>query len=801
MDAHRPGRPRATASPHTLDEALRRHRARRPARSSSAPPSPSAAPAAASPTTARSSSDICQARPRALARQPRSSSRSRLLGWKEFEMEVMRDQRGQLRHHLLHRELRPDGRPHRRLASPSPRPRRSPTRNTRCMRDASIAVIREIGVETGGSNIQFAVNPETGRMVVIEMNPRVSPLLRAGLQGHRLPHRQDRRQARRRLHARRAPQRHHPRDPRLASSRPSTTSSPRSRASPSRSSPAPTRPLTTADEVASARRWPSAAPSRRALQKALRSLETGLTGFDEIAIRRRRRPRRPRRHRQGARAADPRPPAPRRPGHAPRPRRRRRSTPSTRIDPWFLRQHPRDRRRGGAPARRPACRASRTRCAALKQLGFSDARLATLDRPHREPRSAPSASASASRAVFKLVDTCAAEFEAADPLHLLHLRGRRRRLHRGEARPPTASKVIILGGGPNRIGQGIEFDYCCCHACFALTEAGYETIMVNCNPETVSTDYDTSDRLYFEPLTLEARPRDPPRRAGERHAARRHRPVRRPDAAEPRQRPARRRRPHPRHHARRHRPRRGPRALPAAPRTRLGLHQPANGIARSPRRGAAPSPGASATPLVVRPTYVLGGRAMEIVRDDAELARYIRDAVQVVRRHARPDRQLPRRRHRGRRRRHLRRQRRPHRRRHGAHRGGRRPLRRQRLLAAALLASTPPSSPSSSARPKRMALALGVVGLMNVQFAIQDGDIYVLEVNPRATRTVPFVAKATDSAIAAIAARVMAGEPLSNFPLRAALPRGHRPRRPPAPRRPDDARRPRHARGSRSRRR
>jgi carbamoyl-phosphate synthase large subunit len=338
-----------------------------------------------------------------------------------------------------------------------------------------------------------------------------------------------------------------------------------------------------------------------------------------------------------------------------------------------------------------------------------------------------------------------------------------------EARPTARRKVVILGGGPNRIGQGIEFDYCCCHACFALTKAGFETIMVNCNPETVSTDYDTSDRLYFEPLTLEHvleilrveqengtlhgvivqfGGQTPLKLANALHDAGIPILGTTPDAidlAEDRE----------RFQALLH---------------RLGLNQPNNGIARSPAE-AQEVAHRIGYPLVIRPSYVLGGRAMEIVRDDAQLTRYIRDAVQV---------------------------------------SGDTPVLLDSYLSNAIevdvdaiadgtqvhiagvmehieeagvhsgdsACSLPPWSLDevTVAELKRqtesMALSLGVVGLMNVQFAIQNGDIYVLEVNPRASRTVPFVAKATDSAIAAIAARVMAGEPLSRFPLRDPYPQG-----------------------------
>ena len=338
-----------------------------------------------------------------------------------------------------------------------------------------------------------------------------------------------------------------------------------------------------------------------------------------------------------------------------------------------------------------------------------------------------------------------------------------------ESRPSNAKKVVILGGGPNRIGQGIEFDYCCCHACYALTAAGYETIMVNCNPETVSTDYDTSDRLYFEPLTLEHvleilrveqengtlhgvivqfGGQTPLKLANALHDEGIPILGTTPDAidlAEDRE--------------------RFQQLLHS-----LNLKQPHNGTARS-RDEAFKVAKDVGYPLVIRPSFVLGGRAMEIIREDAQLERYIREAVQV---------------------------------------SGTSPVLLDSYLSNAIEVDVdalsdgtnvhvagimehieeagvhsgdsacclPPHSLSAEiiaelkTQTIAMARALNVVGLMNVQFAIKDSVIYVLEVNPRASRTVPFVAKATDSAIAAIAARLMAGEPMSNFPLRAAYDSG-----------------------------
>jgi len=404
----------------------------------------------------------------------------------------------------------------------------------------------------------------------------------------------------------------------------------------------------------------------------------------------------------------------------------------------------------------------------LKMMGFTDARLAKLTgRDESQVRRARRNLGVV--AAFKRIDTCAAEFEAQTPYMYSTYEHPVMGDVECEARPSNAKKVVILGGGPNRIGQGIEFDYCCVHACYALTAAGYETIMINCNPETVSTDYDTSDRLYFEPLTLEhvLEILRVEQDNGTLHGvivqfggqtplklaqALAHEGIpilgTTPDAidlAEDRE--------------------RFQQLL-----HRLNLRQPVNGTARS-RDEAFAVAATVGYPLVIRPSFVLGGRAMEIIRDDAQLERYIRTAVQV---------------------------------------SGDSPVLLDSYLSNAIEVDVdalsdgkhvhvagimehieeagvhsgdsacclPPHSLSDAtiaelkAQTVQMALALNVVGLMNVQFAIKDGTIYVLEVNPRASRTVPFVAKATDSAIASIAARLLAGEPLSNFPMRAPYPAG-----------------------------
>nr|MDJ1008947.1 carbamoyl-phosphate synthase large subunit [Paracoccaceae bacterium] len=430
----------------------------------------------------------------------------------------------------------------------------------------------------------------------------------------------------------------------------------------------------------------------------------------------------------------------------------------TAFDPWFL---ARIReivdteaaiRRDGLPVTEGALRA-------LKSMGFTDARLATLTgRDETQVRRARENLGV--RAVFKRIDTCAAEFEAQTPYMYSTYEAPAMGEVEDEARPSGAKKVVILGGGPNRIGQGIEFDYCCCHACFALTEAGFETIMVNCNPETVSTDYDTSDRLYFEPLTFEHvmeilrveqsagtllgvivqfGGQTPLKIAGALEAAGIPILGTTPDAID----------------------RAEDRERFQALVEKLGLKQPRNAIASTDAEALAAAEDIG-FPLVIRPSYVLGGRAMEIVRDTPSLERYIRDAVVV---------------------------------------SGTSPVLLDSYLAGATevdvdalsdgaevhvagimehieeagvhsgdsACSLPPYSLPAGIveelkrQTRALALELGVVGLMNVQFAVKEGAIYLIEVNPRASRTVPFVAKAVGSPIASIAARLMAGEPLSTF--------------------------------------
>ncbi|MCB1353742.1 MAG: carbamoyl-phosphate synthase large subunit, partial [Rhodobacteraceae bacterium] len=433
----------------------------------------------------------------------------------------------------------------------------------------------------------------------------------------------------------------------------------------------------------------------------------------------------------------------------------------TAYDPWFLARI-REIVDEEARLREEGLPRSEAELRRLKMMGFSDARLATLT-----ARTETSVRAERQRfnvrPVFKRIDTCAAEFEAQTPYMYSTYEADAMGFTECEARPSARNKVVILGGGPNRIGQGIEFDYCCCHACFALSDAGYETIMVNCNPETVSTDYDTSDRLYFEPLTLENvleilrveqengtlkgvivqfGGQTPLKLANALHDAGIPILGTSPDAidlAEDRE--------------------RFQQLL-----MKLELKQPVNGLARSPREAEEVAKRIG-YPLVIRPSYVLGGRAMEIVRDDAHLQRYISEAVHV---------------------------------------SGENPVLLDSYLTGAVevdvdaisdgidvhvagvmehieeagvhsgdsACALPPYSLSPETvdllkeQTRALALGLNVVGLMNVQFAIKDGEIFVLEVNPRASRTVPFVAKAVGSPIAGLAARVMAGEPLANLPVK-----------------------------------
>jgi carbamoyl-phosphate synthase large subunit len=683
-----------------------------------------------------------------------------LLGWKEFEMEVVRDRADNAIIVCAIENIDPMGIHTGDSVTVAPALTLT-DKEYQIMRNGSIAVLREIGVETGGSNVQWAINPIDGRMVVIEMNPRVSrssalaskatgfPIAKIAAKlaiGYTLDELDN-------DITKVTPASFEPtidyvvtKIPRFAFEK----------------FPGAKAELTTAmksvGEVMAIGRT-----IHESLQKALASLETGLTGFDEIPI-------------PGApdRAAIIKALSPQTPDRLRLIAQAMRHglndddiQAATAYDPWYLARI-REIVEVEAQVRRDGLPLTAEGIRRLKMMGFTDARLASLTgRDEAQVRRARQRLGVT--AVFKRIDTCGAEFEAQTPYMYSTYEHPVMGDVECEARPSNAKKVVILGGGPNRIGQGIEFDYCCCHACFALTAAGYETIMINCNPETVSTDYDTSDRLYFEPLTLEhvLEILRVERENGTLHGvivqfggqtplklaqalAQEGIPIlgTTPDAidlAEDRE--------------------RFQQLL-----HRLDLKQPINGMARS-RDEAFAIAGRIGYPLVIRPSYVLGGRAMEIVRDDAQLERYIREAVHV---------------------------------------SGDSPVLLDSYLSGAIevdvdalcdgthvhvagimqhieeagvhsgdsACSLPPYSLSAETiaelkvQTEAMARALHVVGLMNVQFAIKDGTIYVLEVNPRASRTVPFVAKATDSAIASIAARLMAGEPLSNFPMRPPYPEG-----------------------------
>ncbi|WP_068306638.1 carbamoyl-phosphate synthase large subunit [Pararhodobacter sp. CCB-MM2] len=683
-----------------------------------------------------------------------------LLGWKEYEMEVVRDKADNAIIVCSIENVDPMGVHTGDSITVAPALTLT-DKEYQIMRNGSIAVLREIGVETGGSNVQWAINPKDGRMVVIEMNPRVSrssalaskatgfPIAKIAAKlavGYTLDELDN-------DITKVTPASFEPtidyvvtKIPRFAFEKfPG-------------SEPYLTTAMKSVGEAMAIGRT-----IHESLQKALASLETGLSGFDDVVI-------------PGA------------PEKAAIQKALSQVTPDrlrviaqamrhglsddeiqavTAFDPWFLArireivEAEAEVLANGLPTDTDGLRK-------LKMLGFTDARLATLS-GKTETAVRRLRTGAGVNAVFKRIDTCAAEFEAQTPYMYSTYEVPAMGEVECEARPSDRKKVVILGGGPNRIGQGIEFDYCCCHACYALTDAGYETIMVNCNPETVSTDYDTSDRLYFEPLSIEHvmeilrveqsngtlhgvivqfGGQTPLKLANELAAEGIPILGTSPDAidlAEDRE--------------------RFQQML-----NELGLKQPINGIASSDEQ-AIEIAGRIGFPLVIRPSYVLGGRAMEIVRDMDQLKRYITTAVSV---------------------------------------SGKNPVLLDSYLSGAIEVDVdalsdgktvhvagimehieeagvhsgdsacclPPHSLDKAlveemkVQAEKMALKLGVVGLMNVQFAIKDGVIYVLEVNPRASRTVPFVAKATDSAIASIAARLMAGEPMSNFPLRAPYPAG-----------------------------
>ena len=666
-----------------------------------------------------------------------------VLGWKEFEMEVVRDRADNCIIICAIENLDPMG--VHTGDSITVAPAQTLTdREYQIMRNASLAVLREIGVETGGSNVQFAINPDDGRMVVIEMNPRVSrssalaskatgfPIAKVAARlavGYTLD------ELRNEITGGATPASFEPTLDYVVTKVPRFTFE----KFPQAESTLTTQMKSVGEAMAIGRTF------QESLQKALRSMETGLEGLDPcIAVDS---PDRDERLRDAL----------------------RRPTPDrlllvadalragfsidelyrlTAIDHWFLAQLADlvDLEADTVAAGLSGLDGDRMRM--LKRAGFSDARLASLvgvaEAVVRERRQRLGV-----RPVYKRVDSCAAEFAATTAYMYSTYE------QECEAEPSDRRKVIVLGGGPNRIGQGIEFDYCCVHAAMALRDDGFETIMVNCNPETVSTDYDTSDRLYFEPLTLEdvleivhvEQPegvivqyggQTPLKLARDLAAAGVPIVGTSPDSidlAEDRE--------------------RFQQLI-----ERLGLRQPPNRLARTAEE-AYRLADEIGYPLVVRPSYVLGGRAMEIVYGESELAQYMRAAVQVS---------------------------------HNS------PVLLDRFLDDAVevdvdaicdgdavliggimehieqagvhsgdsACSLPPYTLSAALQDRMreqaraLARALNVVGLMNIQFAIKDDAVFILEVNPRASRTVPFVSKAVGIQLAKVAARCMLGRSLAN---------------------------------------
>ena len=667
-----------------------------------------------------------------------------LIGWKEYEMEVVRDKKDNCIIVCSIENFDPMG--VHTGDSITVAPAQTLTdKEYQIMRNASLAVLREIGVETGGSNVQFGINPVDGRMVVIEMNPRVSrssalaskatgfPIAKIAAKlavGYTLDELSND------ITGGRTP----------ASFEPSidyvVTKIPRFAFEkfPNADARLTTQMKSVGEVMAIGRTF------QESLQKALRGLEVGSCGFDpqldltatdaateltrELTV----------------------PGAERiwyigdafRAGMSVE-----RIFELTKIDPWFLVQIEdliNDEKRVGEMGLADIDRDLMYR---LKRKGFSDTRLAQLlgvsEKNLRSQRQKLGVFP-----VYKRVDTCAAEF-ATDTAYMYSTYE-----EECEANPSSREKIMVLGGGPNRIGQGIEFDYCCVHAALAMREDGYETIMVNCNPETVSTDYDTSDRLYFEPVTLEdvleivrvEQPKGVIVQYGGQTPLKLARALEEAgvpiigtspeaiDRAEDRE--------------------RFQQMV-----ERLKLRQPSNATVRSEDE-AITAANKIGYPLVVRPSYVLGGRAMEIVYQEDELKRYLRDAVKV---------------------------------------SNDSPVLLDHYLNCAIevdvdavsdgtdvvigaimqhieqagvhsgdsACSLPPYSLSAEVQDqmrdqvKRMALELGVVGLMNVQLALQDGVIYVIEVNPRASRTVPFVSKCIGTSLAQVAARVMAGKTLKEL--------------------------------------
>lgn len=696
-----------------------------------------------------------------------------VLGWKEYEMEVVRDKADNCIIICSIENIDPMGVHTGDSITVAPALTLT-DKEYQIMRDASIAVLREIGVETGGSNVQFAVNPENGRLIVIEMNPRVSrssalaskatgfPIAKVAAKlavGYTMDELEND------ITGGATPASFEPsidyvvtKIPRFAFEK----------------FPGANNVLTTAmksvgEVMAIGRTF------QESLQKALRGLETGLTGLDEIAI-----PNIEDGDEKGAiRAAI----------GTPTPDRLRMVAQAMRlgmpldeihaackIDPWFLEQMAEivateDRvREHGLPQDAENMRY-------LKAMGFSDSRLASLIRKDAKDVAKHRAELSV-HPIFKRIDTCAAEFSSPTAYMYSTYETPFAGVEACEADVSERKKVVILGGGPNRIGQGIEFDYCCCHAAFALSDAGYEAIMINCNPETVSTDYDTSDRLYFEPLTdedvIEILRKE--QEKGTLHGVivqfGGQTPLKLANALEKANIPI---------------LGTSPDAIDLAEDRdrfqklliKLGLNQPKNGIAYSVEQARLIAADLG-FPLVVRPSYVLGGRAMQIIHDERMLQKYLLETVpELVTEDIKA--KYP-----------------------NDKTGqintllGKNPLLFDTYLTDAIEVDVDclcdgkdayvagimehieeagiHSGDSACSLPVHtlsdeivaelerqtiaMAKALNVGGLMNVQYAIKDNVVYVLEVNPRASRTVPFVAKTNGTPIAKVAARIMAGESL-----------------------------------------
>jgi carbamoyl-phosphate synthase large subunit len=705
-----------------------------------------------------------------------------VLGWKEYEMEVVRDKNDNCIIVCSIENLDPMGVHTGDSITVAPALTLT-DKEYQIMRDASIAVLREIGVETGGSNVQFAINPADGRMIVIEMNPRVSrssalaskatgfPIAKVAARlavGYTLDELEND------ITGGATPASFEPTIDYVVTKIP--------RFAFEKFPGADTRLTTSMKSVGEA--MAIGRTFQESLQKALRSLETGLTGLNEIGI--------PgydakdaEDDRENAVFAAISTPTAQRLLHVAEAMRLGFSLEdihdASKIDPWFLEQikgivdTEAKVREFGLPQEAQALRG-------LKSMGFSDRRLADL--AGKQPKEVRALRKSLGvRPVYKRIDTSAAEFASPTAYMYSTYEAPFAGAPEDEARPSDRKKVVILGGGPNRIGQGIEFDYCCCHAAFALADAGYETIMINCNPETVSTDYDTSDRLYFEPLTEEdvIEILETEKSNGTLHGVivqfGGQTPLNLAEAVE----------------------KAGVPILGTQPSSidlaedrdlfsklisRLELTQPKNGIAYSLEQARIVAERLG-YPLVIRPSYVLGGRAMAIVHSPNEFERYIQDTLTGL---VPPDILM----------------------RYPNDKTGQinsvlsdNPLLFDGYLSRAIeidvdclsdgkdvfvcgimehieeagihsgdSACSLPAvhlSPDIIAELKRqtteLALSLKVGGLMNVQYALKDGTIFILEVNPRASRTVPFVAKVIGTPIAKIASRIMAGETLASFGL------------------------------------